>query len=446
MRAEQFIYESRGVTARAPGETYVSDIDPNDILTIQSITVLPSEGDGYESTEEMLDAVGQYIGKDLRVDDNNTNSGTKAAAIATVTNSKNNTEHHVRYLKAIPATGVHGLWKTIKGYKFGKGAKEESVPVKPSDLIKDENYRDAGQLSQEIISNTSHLEGLGEVMKTAIEHAMSGSSQAIPNAGQYFNVLQKYSGEYLGPIALMNKPNTVTGDTASMMQTFGISNFSGAKVSFPQDTAMELIDSVIQLPDGRDIQISSKISTSGGAASSLSGVYKNTNAEIKQRFPAGSKIIETLATKSAVSGPLQVAFDLKLIDQADVQALTNMDKASKNLQDLGTERLMNMTKAQGVASGTLERPDYRVFYHALTAVMNAVIPVVNASEDFKNAMLAVLNNNQYVQLVTKGKQTGEDVSLTYFTKFPAVFKGSAQLVNKNYFATGQKGRIGFKLK
>ena len=61
-------------------------------------------------------------------------------------------------------------------------------------------------------------------------------------------------------------------------------------------------------------------------------------------------------------------------------------------------------------------------------------------------MLAVLNNNQYVQLVTKGKQTGEDVSLTYFTKFPAVFKGSAQLVNKNYFATGQKGRIGFKLK
>jgi hypothetical protein len=244
----------------------------------------------------------------------------------------------------------------------------------------------------------------------------------------------------------MNKPNTVTGDTASMMQTFGISNFSGAKVSFPQDTAMELIDSVIQLPDGRDIQISSKISTSGGAASSLSGVYKNMNAEIKQRFPAGSKIIETLATKSAVSGPLQVAFDLKLIDQADVQALTNMDKASKNLQDLGTERLMNMTKAQGVASGTLERPDYRVFYHALTAVMNAVIPVVNASEDFKNAMLAVLNNNQYVQLVTKGKQTGEDVSLTYFTKFPAVFKGSAQLVNKNYFATGQKGRIGFKLK
>ena len=78
--------------------------------------------------------------------------------------------------------------------------------------------------------------------------------------------------------------------------------------------------------------------------------------------------------------------------------------------------------------------------------MNQVIPVVNAMEDFKLAMLEVLNNNQYVQLVTKGQQQGDDVSLSYFTKFPAVYAGSAQLVNKNYFATGQKGRIGFKLK
>ena len=446
MRAEQFLYESRGVTARQPGETYVSDIDPEDVLTIQSITVLPSEGDGYESSEEMQNAVSQHIGKETRIDDNNFNSGTRAAVIATVTDKNNQIQHHVRYLKAIPPTGVHTLWKTIKGYKFGKGAKEESVPVKPSDIIKDENFRDARQLSQEIINNTKNLDSLGEVMKLAVEHALAGNSTPIPNAGQYFNVLQKYSGEYLGPIALMSKPNTVTGDTASMMQSFNISDFNGASVMFPQDTAMELIDSVIKLKDGRDIQISSKISTAGGAASSLSGIFKQMTDEIKQQYPAGSKVIEALATKSAVNGPLQVAFDLNIIDQADIQALKNMDKASQNIEDLGTERLINMTKAQGVQAGTLERPDYRAFYHALTAVMNAVIPEVNASDDFKNAMLAVLNNNQYVQLVTKGKQTGDDVSLTYFTKFPAVFKGSAQLVNKTYFATGQKGRIGFKLK
>jgi len=198
--------------------------------------------------------------------------------------------------------------------------------------------------------------------------------------------------------------------------------------------------------DGRSIQVSSKISTSGGAASSLSGVYKQMTPEIKQRFPQGTKIIELLATKSSVNGPLQVAFDLGIIDQNDIQAMDNLDKRTQNIGDLQSERLQQMTQAQGVAAGTQDRPDYRVFWHALTAVMNAVIPVVNASEEFKNAMLEVLNNNEYVQLVTKANQQGEAVSMQYYTKFPAVFKGAPQLVNKTYFATGQKGRIGFKLK
>jgi hypothetical protein len=215
---------------------------------------------------------------------------------------------------------------------------------------------------------------------------------------------------------------------------------------FPQDTAQELIDSVIQLDNGRTLQISSKISTSGGAASSLSGVYKQITPEIEQKFPTGSEIIKLLATESAVNGPLKVARLLDIIDQNDIQAMADLDKRTKDINDINSERLKQMTAAQGVASDTMQRADYRVFWHALTAVMNEVIPVVNARDDFKNAMLEILNNNEYVQLVTKGKQTGDAVTLEYFTKFPAVFKGAPQLVNKSYFATGQKGRIGFKMK
>ena len=104
-----------------------------------------------------------------------------------------------------------------------------------------------------------------------------------------------------------------------------------------------------------------------------------------------------------------------------------------------------MTKAQGVQKGTFERSDYRVFWHALTAIMNAVIPVVNNDEEFKQAMIAALNNNNYVVIATKGVQSGDSVTLDYATKFPAVFSGAPQLKNKTYFATGQKGRIGFKM-
>jgi len=454
MRATEILHESRGVTARKQGETYIANNDPSEILTFQGIDVLPDGAPEYETSEEMLAAVDAAIPTGgVRIEDNSATVGTKAALVATMQREKTGqVEYHVRYIKAIPATGVHTLWKTLNGYRFSKGAEQESIPIKPSDLIKDENYRTAQQLSSDVVNSTNDLvsgtdhQALADIMKQSVNNAMTGSTSPIPGAAKYFNVLQKYAGEYLGPIAIMNNPATVGGDTAALMQAFEIKDFSGASCSFPQDTAMELIDSVIKLSDGRDIQVSSKISTSGGAASSLSGVFKQMTPEIQQQFPSGSQIIELLATESSVNGPLKVARQLGLIDQADVEALAGLDKASKNIADLGTQRLQQMTSAQGVQKGTLEREDYRVFYHALTAVMNAVIPVVNQQDEFKKAMLEVLNNNQYVQLVTKGQVVKDDVTLQYYTKFPAVYAGAPQLVNKTYFATGQKGRIGFKLK
>ena len=65
------LFESRGVTARDPGEEYVSDTDPSDVLTIQGIKVLPSEGDSFEDMDAMLQAVEAEIPQDsTRVDDN----------------------------------------------------------------------------------------------------------------------------------------------------------------------------------------------------------------------------------------------------------------------------------------------------------------------------------------------------------------------------------------
>ena len=446
MRAFELL-ESRGVTARAPGETYVSDTDPSDILTIQDITVLPAEGDSYEDMDQMMQAIDSAIpDTNTRIDDNKPNSGTKAVILATVSDKDGKGQTHVRYIRAIPPQGVHTMWKTLNGYKFSKGAEQESIPIKPSDLVPDENYRSATELAQQIKTGSNDLGELGEVMEIAVDQALAGTNQPIPGGDKYYNVLQKYGGEYLGPIALMNKPNSVTGDTAKMMQQFGLNNFAGSRVMFPQDTAMELIDSVIMTQDGRSIQISSKISTSGGAASSLSGVYKQMTPEIEQRFPEGANIVKLFATESSVNGPLKVARMFNIIDDSDIQAMANLDKRTQNIGDLQSERLQQMTQQQGVANGTQERPDYRVFWHTLTAVMNAIIPVVNANENFKNAMLEVLNNNEYVQLVTKAVKQGDAVSMQYYTKFPAVFKGAPQLVNKTYFATGQKGRIGFKLK
>lgn len=453
MRAEEIIYESRGVTARAPGEQYVNDADPSDVLTIQDINVIPDDQPGFESLEDLEAALEKIIpDQKQRVEDNAKNSGMRAAVIATVTDKNDKPQYWVRYLKAIPPGGVHTLWKTLRGYKFSKGAKEESLPIKPSDLITDENYRTTDQLASEVVRNMgSQLSGTGHeklegIMVEAVKQARNGTSSYISGANEYSGVLQKYGGEYLGPLALIDATNTVTGNTADMLQHFGLSTLKGSTIMFPQDTSMELIDSIIEAPDGQQIQISSKISKAGGAASSLSGVYKQMNDDISKKYPVGSKIIQLLATESAVNGPLKVARMFNIIDQADVQAMADLDKSSQNIQDLNSDRLRQMTAAQGVASGTLERSDYRVFYHALTAIAVAMAEVVNQNEEFASAMTAALNNNQFVMLMTKGSKSGDDLALSYYTKFPAVFEGKPVLYNKVYFATGQKGRIGFKLK
>lgn len=451
MRAEEIIYESRGVTARNTGDQYVSDIDPEDILTIQNIDVIPDGQSGFEDNTSLMTALDQVIpDKGSQIDDNKPNSSSTAAVIATVVDKNNKPQYWVRYLKQIPDTGVHTLWKTLRGYKFAQGKAKESVPIKPSDLITDDSYRTIEKAASDVISGIktqmlgTEYEDLVPVMEQAIKFARSGVVQPIKGAGKYFNVLQKYGGEYLGPMAVIDG-NFRGGDTEKMLEAFELDSLSGSVVSFPQDTSMELIDSIIKTPNGQRIEVSSKISTAGGAASSLSGVSKQITPEMEKQFPQGTAIIKLLGQESAVNGPIKVAKLLGIIGDEEVLAMSNIPKTSQSFDDIQSEKLKAMTQSQGVQKGTFERSDYRVFWHALTAIMNAAIPLINSNEQFKGAMIAALNNNNYVQVITKGKQTGDDVSLDYYTKFPAVFKGAPVLKNKNYFATGQKGRIGFKM-
>lgn len=453
MRADEILYEARGVTARAPGETYVSDIDPSDVLTMVDVGVLPTDAAAFESLQELEAAIKQTVpaGAEI-VYDNAKNSGMRAAIIAQVTDSQGQPQYWVRYIKEVPPQGVHTLWKTLRGYKFSKGAKEESIPIKPADLITDENYRNTDQLAQAVISGvagqvrgTEH-ESLAGIMEQAVQQARAGTANPIANGMEYVNVLAKYGGEYLGPLALIDATGSVGGNTQDLLRVFQLNSFAGSQIMFPQDKAMELIDSIIRTPNGQEIQISSKISKGGGAASSLSGIYKQLPDDARKRFPRGSEVIRLLATENAATGPLLVAKMYGIINDTDIEALKNLDRGSQNPDDVRSPKIRTLLNAQGTAPGTLDRGDYRVFFHALTAVVTEMMKVVNADDEFKGAMMATLNNNKYVQLITRGGKRGNDVVLDYYTKFPAVFEGSPVLYNKSYFATGQKGRIGFKLK
>ena len=446
--AKESISESRGVTARAPGEQYVSDTDPKDMLTMVDVkTIAPDEG-AYGSVEELENAIEKVLPSGANVvQDNKPNSSTRAAVVAELTDASGKPQFWVRYLRQVPPQGIHGTWKTLRGYKYSKGAAGETVPIKPTDLVNDEQFKSPANLEKEITRNlkstlTGDNEALIPVMQNAMKQARTGTEQPIPGAAPYYNVLVKYGGEYLGPMALIDG-NNQKGNTPEMLDAYELDSLKGSTVMFPQDSAFALVDSFIKTPTGQDIGVSSKAHTGGGAASSLSGVSQQLTDEIRSEFPKGAEIIDTLGTESAINGPLKVAKMYGLINDKDIQQIATLPKGSQDASDIKSPRLK---KLMALTKSDPTNPAYRVLFHLMAGVVTALIPKVNADPEFKGAMMAALNNNKFLQLMTKGKKVGNDVILDYYTKFPAVYEGAPSLFNKSYFATGQKGRLGFKLK
>jgi hypothetical protein len=458
MRAKEFLSESRGVTARDPGQTYVSDTNPADVLTIQSIDIITPPGlMQFETPEAMLAAVDAAIPQGgEKINDNNPAMGegpsaSRAAIIATVTTANNTPQYWVRYIRAVPPQGVHTMWQTLRGYKFSQGSKEESIPIKPTDIIKDESSRTPQALAKAVNAgiaqqvNGTPYQNLAPIMNQAVNLALSGTVAPIKGGAEYARVVGKYGGEYLGPIAVV-AGGVTKGDITKMLAAFKIKSLAGTTIRFPQDAGEELIDSIFTLPNGSELNVSTKIHKGGGAASSLSGVAKQLNDNIRKKYPVGSMIIDNLGTMSAVDGPLFVAQALGILDEQDVNDILAISKAERNIQSITNPKVLKMVQAQGYQKDAEKNPAYRVLWHALTAVVNQVIGRVNVMPEFHSAMMAALNNNNYLQLVTDVRNSGKtDITIDYYGKFPAVFQGRPEIRNKAYFVTGQKGRLGFKL-
>ena len=425
---------------------------------MQEVNVITPQGlDGYESAEEMLAAVQEIIPQgSTKIDDNKPAMGdgpnaTRAAIIAVLTDTDNQEQYWVRYIRAVPPTGVHTMWKTLRGYKFSQGAKEESIPIKPTDIITDENPRTGRQLAQAIKAgignqvNGTQYQTLAPVMSQAVDLALRGQSAPIKGGAEYSRVVGKYGGEYLGPIAV-TEGGVTAGDITKMMKAFGIESMAGTTIRFPQSTTEELTDSIFTLSNGTEMNVSTKIHKGGGAASSMSGIAKQITNPIRKKYPTGTMIIDVLGEMSAIEGPLFVAQSLGIIDDKDINDFNNIDKAERDIYSIQNPKLLKIVQAQGYQKDAEKNPAYRVFYHALTAIVNQIIARVNVMPEFHNAMIAALNNNNYLQLVTDVKKSGQnDITINYYGKYPAVFEGQPQLYNKAYFVTGQKGRLGFKL-
>lgn len=463
MRFKEFyINESSGVTNRQPGDVYQHNDDNEQHLVLQQVYLLPPNDVAYDTFEDLKAAITENVpqGEEL-IEENPGKTVMRAAILAHWADQDGVDQWRIKYVKNFNS-GPHGKYIRPEGYKYAKSAQQESVPIKPSDLI-NPAFNPIANIGAEIITNAkvklanSEYADIIPMLEEAINFAYQGQTQPIKNGAKYANVITKYAGEYLGPIAVV-AGGIRKGDFDKALNYLNITSLEGATISFPDDKAGELIDSIIRLQDGTELKISTKMKKAGGKASSLAGVYRLVTDDLKEEYPVASKILEKLATQPALStknmenndkvGIVSVALDLGVLNQTDVDVFKRLPVSSKNVDDLkDAPNLYRLTSTQGVSPNAYNNEGYRVYFHALAAIANDIIPILNGPQhqDFRELIKKGLTRTNYIQFLTAGTTKGDDLILDYTTKFPATFEGEPKIFNANYYATGQKGRLGFKL-
>ena len=342
-------------------------------------------------------------------------------------------------------------------YQGPKGV-EETTPIKPSDLIPDENYHTATELKNILLKNLRKLDQKTYPVAGVIIQAIKQPNTPIKNAWNYKDIIQKYAGEYLGALALITGNITDTGATAAL-KAFDETTFNGSLVKFPRSTTQKLIDSYIQMPLDSEVKISSKQKSGCGAASALSGLLDvDENGipfvpnDVAEDYPDGAWIIKTLAKYSQIEGPLIVSVKLGIITEDDKDIILNNTTtlrkatAKSQINFLSNNLLKIINEQRATSEGT--HPNYRVLFHLMMAITILMTNNVNSTTpQFGKALLAMLNKNSYMQILTDSQQSGaNDLTLSYSTKFPAVFTIPPKLwTQKMYYATGFNGKAGFRI-
>ena len=460
MRANEVLVhlsESRGVSARQPGDVYVSVGNPEKTITIVEIKFVRPAGDySFDTRAELDGALDQVIpANGKRINDNAPAANSRAAIVAEVETSGGDREYWVRYMQDLMS--VHGKWLTFRGYKYQASIETESLPIKPSDIIPDETPRSLSELLSTIDDNLhsglagTPYEHFADLIDRVIEEAAGHNKPIQFDKRSQAGIIAKYAGEYAGVIALLSD-NIQNFKLADIEKRFGIQNMAKSKVVFPQNTTGMLVDSYLITPDGHRISVSSKMHKSGGAASSLLGIYKLMNDNIAQQYPRGANIVKDLAVMPAFSadprnagtlGPVILAQRLNIISASDIEEIESLDRKEQNKDSLRSPRLRQIVSNQSVAVDTAHRHEYSVYYHLIAAIVNILVARINADPEFAEVINATLRENTYIQILTKIGLQGNNVTFQYFVKLPD--SNRPFVYNKNYFATGNKGRIGFKL-
>jgi hypothetical protein len=270
--------ESRGLSARKPGEVYArigSDSD-DDKITFQSLDFYPETG-AYNSMEEMLDILDQLeteVGRKFEKV-NQPSSRTRAFGVASFDTAVGR-RYLVKFAESIKPVRTQNTFfqtKDIPGefsQTDARGSKEK-VGYKPSDVLTDFKSQTPDTILAQIAAkfgDQSDEYNAAVIIANATQFPV-----LVPAGNMDFKGFRDYFCEMLQPCVLING-GPVRGNAAKAAEVFmGQNGFADCVVSFNTNVSGTLYDSLLINPEGKQIKLSSK--GAKGAMASVINLLKS---------------------------------------------------------------------------------------------------------------------------------------------------------------------------
>lgn len=456
MRAKEFINEAaRGLLYRSEGDIF-KNAQGQEIKFIQAIYA-PRKPGAYNTKEELDAAVEQIHQTYPSIEFvNQPDSATRAFVILEFQDIADSTQklYFGRYFKQINAD-MTGLWKNSGlpgGWQLQKAASlKSSYKLKPGDIFPpNSEYGTVEELVAAMAASPS-----GAEFAPGVSAMLDGRLPVFNNAADKETAIRDDLGEILAPVALIQGLINTPGSEDAKATLNQNEPWAGA-IRFFGSKTNDLVDSEILLPSGVTLGISSK--GNKGATSSVKNIYKGLeiarkdpdNANMLQKYADQVEALTTLATASALMGPLTIGIKLGVIDEQIASSVkTLIQNNAKDLSMIEDPALEKQLRSYLIRlNSRTDNPRYNVGYHILAVIAYDVADKLNKDPSFSQLCLNLLNTSPILQIYTKTSKRGNDVEVTGFDAiYPPKFKGKVSLdASKVYYATGINGRYTFNFK
>lgn len=439
---ESMMLESRGLFARKAGDKF-QDAEGKD-YTFQGISTYPRIGkfDDANTLQSEIQKVNATIPEITWI---NKPSSTNLSFGLAKFDSEAGSKVFGKFFQKIEEPGsMLGKWQNneVPGLNYrSSAAKKEQSGLKPQLLLKGRNRFESGS---EMLGYLTSLPDLSDTIKQGLSMIGQGQLPVFEGEAENLTSIRDNLGELIQVLCLTH--NLIEDDDVEKARNEVLlgADLSTCAIEFPDSQISGLTDSKL-LKNGAELGISSK--GNKGANASIRNLTQALDRvpefrlTIEQRYPLTVEVLDMVNDNNAIQGPLKLAVKLKLINPAQATEVVDLIKR----KETNEAQLSGWAKSQLDYYKGRQTVGWNYGNWILASVAKQVGEKINQDKSFSDGCIAILNNSGMIQLYTDAVTKGNDVVVSEFRAvYPPEFSGRLFIDHgKNYFASGQKGKLVF---